>query len=360
MRILKLFLQYTAVIFITLLGVEVALRIFASFPTDAANYIYDEHIGYRARPNMPINHGLTTNNFGFNDIDHAVEPKTGSSRVAIVGDSFVFGEVARNNNFTFVLQDIAKQEGVDLEVMNMGIAAAGPKNYLALVKNDVAASNAKLVVVCVFIGNDITQSHPDFKTSVWLNATRETLVKPYSVGASWEYSYIYRTIRSLRRVVRERLDKTPRESFTRENFMEIEWQRALIYKKDMSGFIRDSFDGTIHILEEMSQEVKRQNKQFLVIMAPDEVQISSDIQHYLKTHYQLDTRENDFGQPQAILNQELKNRGIAVLDLLPFFQNAKGNDDLYKQYNTHWNDDGNRVAAEAIWHYLSENILGGL
>jgi len=357
MNTLKLAVLYLVVLCITLLCTEVALRILASFPQDATNFIHDEDIGFRARPNIPSHDGLKTNHLGFNDIDHTAKPKEGSYRLAFVGDSFVYGVVARDKNFTFVLEDLAQQDGVELNVMNMGLVAAGPKNYLGLLKHDVANSNAELVAVSIFIGNDITQAHPHFKTSVWLNSTRETLVKPYYVGFSWEYSYIYRSIRSAFRTVQERLDSTPRKSFTRETFMEIERQRSSIYKKNMSDFIRESFNGVIELIEEMSQEAKRQNKQFFIILAPDEVQISSDIQDYLATQYQFDLRDYDFEQPQSILTKELAKRGIAVLDLLPFFQNAKVDGGLYLQYDTHWNDDGNRLAAEAIWRYINEKSI---
>ena len=354
---LKRCLQYLTVVCITLLGLEFALRISATFPSDAEHFVYDENTGYRARPNMPGGNGLTTNSRGFNDIDHAAEPKEGSFRVAVVGDSFVHGSVPRDKNFTFLLQELARQDGIELEVMNMGINAAGPKNYLGLFRQDVAESNSDLVAVCIFIGNDITQSHPHFRTSIWLNSTRETLVEPYYIGASWEYSYIYRSIRSVARVLREQLDSTPREGFTRDNFMAVEMQRALIYQKDMSGFVRDSYEATLDVIEEMSEAAARQDKKLLIILAPDEVQVSAEIQDYLATHYRLDPREYDFGQPQSILSAALTDRGIAVLDLLPFFQDAGNDEALYLKHNTHWNAAGNRLAAEAIWSYINEQSL---
>ena len=357
MAVLKFLSQSILVALITVLALEITLRIYAAFPRDADRYIHDEKIGYRARPNFPVHNGQTTNSGGFNDSEYAVKPRKGSVRLAIVGDSFVYGAVARKHNFTHVLEDLAQRNRVELEVLNMGISAAGPRNYLGLIRQDVANSNVDIVAVTIFVGNDITQAHPHFKTSVWLNGTRETLAKPYLVGLSCEYSYVYRSIRSVARIARERLDKTPRKSFTRENFMAIERQRSAVFKKDISRYVRDSYDGLLALIDEMSEEVKRQNGELIVLLAPDELQISEEIQHHLERRYQLDPLEYDFEQPQAILGEALEARGIAYLDLLPFFQEAQNGDELYIQYDTHWNEQGNRLAAEAIWRFLSSGFL---
>lgn len=357
MKNLKHFLSYLTILFIVLLGMEVALRIYALFPQDSTYFVVDNDIGYRSRPNKPIGNHLTTNDGGFNDINHSAKPGKGASRLALVGDSFVYGAVTRDKNISFVLADLARQNDTDLDVINMGIAAAGPKNYLGLMKHDVAQSNSDMVAVVIFVGNDITQSHPHFKTSVWLNSTRETLIRPYYIGFSREYSYLYRSLRSVFRTMREQPGKTPGDSFSRETFMGVEQQRSLIYEKEMSTFIRDSFEGVIDLIEQMSLEAKRQNKPLFVVLAPDELQISAPIQEYLKSHYLLDPPEYDFGQPQSILTEALSNRGIPVLDLLPIFLNSRREEELYLQYNTHWNDNGNRLAAEAIWQYIRENSL---
>ena len=359
MTMFKTGFSYLIILSILLPGAEVSLRIYAMFPQDTTLFIVDDDIGYRARPNMPILKQLTTNDGGFNDINHSTEPMQGANRLAIIGDSFVYGAVARDKNFTFVLSDLAHENSVELEVLNMGITAAGPKNYLGIMQHDVVHSNADLVAVSLFVGNDIMQSHPHFKTSLWLNSTREVLAEPYYFGLSWEYSYLYRSVRSVSRIVRERLDKTKRGSFSQETFMAIEQQRSLIYKKNMDGFVRASFDGVIDLLVEMSQDAKRQSKQFFVVLAPDEIQISSTIQNYLKLHYGLDPSKYDFKQPQSILVKALNDRGIKVLDLLPFFLDAKKENDLYLKYDTHWDDAGNRLAAEAMWQYIEEsNLLG--
>ncbi|NQX87305.1 MAG: hypothetical protein HRT77_01435 [Halioglobus sp.] len=355
MTAMKLLSQYLVIALITLLGLEIALRAYAASPRDSERFIYDEQLGYRARPGLPVRAGEKTNSRGFNDDEHTPIPRDGSLRLAIIGDSFVYGAVAREHNFTHVLESLAQRDGTDLDVINMGISAAGPGNYLGLLKHDVAESHVDLVAVTIFVGNDITQAHPHFKTSVWLNSTRETLEKPYLVGPSWEYSYVYRSIRSVSRTIRERLDKTPRESFTRENFMAIERQRSVIFRKNLSGYVRDSYEGAIYLIEAMSAEAKRQGLTLVVILAPDELQISSEIQDYLETNYHQAPQDYDFGQPQSILTAALSEQQIAYIDLLPFFHDSKDDGDFYIEYDTHWNEHGNRLAAHAIWRFLKEN-----
>jgi len=65
----------------------------------------------------------------------------------------------RKENFTHVLQDPADKSDLNLEVLNMGIIAAEPNNYLALLKKDAVLMNADEVCVVFFVGNDIIQAH---------------------------------------------------------------------------------------------------------------------------------------------------------------------------------------------------------
>lgn len=48
--------------------------------------------------------------------------------------------------------------------------------------------------------------------------------------------------------------------------------------------------------------------------------------------------------------------GIHVLDLMSVLRPHSG-DQLYFTEDTHWNVEGNRLAAEAIYRYLIENDL---
>ncbi|MGB5300483.1 MAG: hypothetical protein WBN48_17320 [Thiogranum sp.] len=331
---------------------EIALRILADFQIDSALFINDSDIGYRMRPNVSIRNGLTTNSLGFNDNEHSMGRREGSIRMAIIGDSFVFGAVPRKENFTHILQELADKSSLDLEVLNMGIPAAEPNNYLALLKKDAVLMNADEVCVVFFVGNDIIQAHPDFKTSVWLGSTRETLRRPYLIGFSKEYSYVYRTARSLTGLIRERIDKTPRESFTKANYLAIEYRRSGIYKINKSKYIKESYTGAISILKKIANEADLLNKNIFFVFAPDELQVNDKLRTSLLNEYNLSPNDYDFSAPQRIIVNELKQSGKKAIDLLPAFREAAQKDSLYIKQDSHWNKAGNLLAAKSIMSYI--------
>lgn len=354
-------MKYARIFFVifvlSIVFLEIALRILADFPVDSALYVNDSDIGYRMRPNVSIGNGLTTNSLGFNDDEHSMDRREGSVRLAIIGDSFVFGVVPRKENFTHVLQDLADKSGLNLKVLNMGIIAAEPSNYLALLKKDALLMNADEVCVVFFVGNDIIQAHPDFKTSVWLGSTRETLRQPYLIGFSKEYSYVYRTARSVTRLVKERIDKTPRESFTKANYLAIEYLRSGIYKIDQSKYIKDSYTGAISILKIIANEADRLNKNIFFVLAPDELQVNDKLRSSLVNEYNLSPNDYDFSAPQRIIVNELKQSGIQVIDLLPAFRETAQKDTLYVKQDSHWNKAGNLLAAKSIMSYMKQHAV---
>lgn len=347
------------IIFIILISsiaiLEIALRIFSIFPTDSDLFINDPDIGHRMRPHLAIRDNLQTNTSGFNDSEHIQYPEENHTRIAIIGDSFVFGAVPREKNFTTVLQGLADSAGASVDILNMGLPAAGPRNYLALLKNDAVHMNVDIVCVVFFVGNDIIESHPDFKTVIWLGSPREILRKPYLFKFSKEYFYIYRMVRLASRLMRERLDKTPRPSWSEATFLGIENQRSEIFKIEKRSYIEQSYDETPIILKELSSEAERLQKKLVVVLAPDELQINPELRVSWAEEYDIIMDEYNFVEPQNMITNELRRLNISVVDLLPGFQNEAQQKVLYIKQDTHWNTDGNRLAAEIIWAYLNND-----
>ncbi len=356
-KLVSQFLPTILIIIVTsFVMLEIVLRLSAMFPSDTSMFVNDSDIGYRMRPHVKIGEHSKTNSFGFNDVEHENARRVGGVRIAIIGDSFVFGAVPRAQNFTFVIQRLAAAAAVDVEVLNMGIAAAGPQNYLALLKNDAVWMNADIVCVVFFVGNDIVQSHPDFKTVVWLGATRQVLRRPYSLGLSKEYYYVYRLMRSMTRLLRERINTPSNTTFTRATYLAIEHQRSHIYRLNKSFFIRQGYTGATDLLKTISREAELANKLLFIVLAPDELQVNPSLQMELALEYNMNLDDYNFSEPQRIIAGELRASGVSVIDLLPVFKAEQHQQDLYIPQDSHWNTAGNQLAAEIVWSALKETI----
>jgi hypothetical protein len=243
----------------------------------------------------------------------------------------------------------------------MGIPAAGPENYLNLIREDAVSAGADLACVVFFIGNDITQSHPDFKIRIWFGAPREVLRSPYLLRPSLEYFYGYRLLRAGGRLLWHRLTKPPgdsRETFARETYLSIEHQRSAIYKLKQDSKVAESYRAAKTILKQMATEAADNNMGFLVVLAPDELQVNLQLRDELMRRYALDPKNYDFKQPQKLLMEYLNSQGIEAVDLLPDFVEAGKTRTLYLRHDSHWNESGNALAAQEIWSYLAA-IVGG-
>ncbi|MCP4660616.1 MAG: hypothetical protein GY856_34890 [bacterium] len=338
---------------------EVLLRICAQYPGNSAIFVSDAKVGFRARPHVKIRSNRT-NSSGFNDIERSKVKKHEFVRVAFIGDSFVFGAVPRKNNFVSVFEALAERSGERFEALNMGIPAAGPENYLDVLRNDAVEMQADVVCVVFFVGNDIFQSHPDFRTRVWLGAPRALLRSPFLLRPSGDYFYTYKLLRGGLRVTRNRWAKmrsSQRGTFSNDTFLEVEHKRLQICLLDPSSDLVSGYRGSVELLDQMRRESVRYGKEFFVVLAPDQFQVDTRLRSILLSRYKESSALYDFERPQAILGAALDSHSIAVLDPLPDFQRQEAEAPLYLPNDSHWNERGNRLAAESILRFMvSRNI----
>ena len=333
------------VILACVLVAECVLRVALLFTWESPLYMADRDTGYRMRPGITFDK-VTVNAFGFNDKDHNPKKDKNTVRLAVIGDSFVFGVVERRLNFTALIQERADRSGKKIEVLNMGIPAAGPRQYLGLINKDASQMEADIACVVFFIGNDTLQSHPDFETRIFAGSTRDVLAKPYLMGLSSKYILSYRTLRATTRQLRERF-RPPQEngSFTKESFLDIETERAAVSEKTLAGFMRTCYASSIELLKKMDIAAKKRGMTFFVVLAPDEFQVNAALQQDIVKRSQMKVDQYDFLQPQRQMVRDLEGAGIVVLDLLPHYLADGEKRSYYIPRDTHWNEAGNRLAA---------------
>ena len=299
----------------------------------------------------------SVNAFGFNDVDHSANKAEGVTRLALVGDSFVFGVVPRPKGVAAVVQRLADDAGEHLEVLNMGIPGAGPKNYLRLIGKDVVDERADVVGVVVFLGNDVVQAHRDFDARIWLGDVREVLVNPFQIGWSTEYLAVFRMARATARVLRERSKAAGDSTFSKESFVEIEAQRAVVFETTPSGFVRDSYSSLIEIVRQMQATAHAHGVKLFVVLAPDQIQVEDTVRAEVFRAEGLNGSGYDFEGLPHRLEQELEASGIPTLNLLPVFRGSQQTGSLYLKQDSHWNEAGNALAGEAIREFMRARDL---
>ena len=136
-------------IILGLLVLEIGLRVARHFfPID----LYSDANRMGGRRPGSLAGGIKLNNFGFRGTDFVIK-RTHRFRIVALGDSFAFGVVPYQYNYLTLLEQELRSEGLDAEVLNMGVPSIGPDEYLLMLRHEALMFHPDLVLVSFFIGN---------------------------------------------------------------------------------------------------------------------------------------------------------------------------------------------------------------
>lgn len=98
------------------------------------------------------------NRRGWRDRERALDKPDGSYRILAVGDSNTFGYIVpAEKTYTRILEDRLRAEGIDAEVLNMGVSGWGTDQALEALQRDGALHRPDLVIV-QFDENDLGEN----------------------------------------------------------------------------------------------------------------------------------------------------------------------------------------------------------
>ncbi len=167
--------------FAIMLGVvEVVLRTTHLFGARVSWTQPDPWIGWRHTPGRAYwffqenDHAIQgrINAMGWRDRERTRTKPAGTTRVAVIGDSYVEGlQVELDSTFVAIAERLANARGAGhYEFMNFGRSGAGPMEEYIVLERDVLACNPDIVVFLFTPSNDIAGMNP---------ATTETLLRPF-------------------------------------------------------------------------------------------------------------------------------------------------------------------------------------
>jgi hypothetical protein len=270
--------------------------------------------------------------------------------VALVADSFGVGIVPQRYNFATVAERRLRRElrlPGRVAVHNYGVAAIGMPEYAWLVENEVPLTSPARVLLCLFVGNDISGL-----------AARD----------AWGYYSLqqlklFKLVRRLFAVRHARLlgadgaagrgppgrpsSDGEGGTFDRQTFLEIE-RASVELCNTRSGHMERLYRASFAWLGRLH---RRTGDRLLVVLIPDEYQMNDELYDALMQRVP-DPSAYDRLLPQKRLEAHCRRRGIEVLDLLPPLRRANEERPVYRLRDTHWNVRGNRVAGIAIASYL--------
>lgn len=358
-KILQTIALLTVSFMASLLLVEGFLRLFPGFlPEEAQLKIHWQkiiedirserhpYIGFLYPPNTTgeVSHGdfnftYTTDEKGFRNS----RPWPQSADIVAVGDSMVFGYGVEDDQSWLALLSAAHPE---LSIVNLGLIGASPQQYYRVYETLGAELKPKVLLYCLFPGNDIRDAR---LFNDWLEAGRPgnyDVWRFFKGKTPDEQSGVERLLRSsyLGAFIRESLKDIKVSTEIRGKTFELaDGNRIRLTPSFVAHAQPESptFNLILDAIEETRMLAEKTGTQFLVVLVPTKEEI------YLPL----------FGKPTPDtirpFSQALEERGIAYLDLAPYFLgSAKEGTQLYFEVDGHPNATGYKILADAVKSYL--------
>ncbi len=296
---------------------------------------------------------IQVNSLGYRQ--HEFKPHKGQGlRILVVGDSFTFGYgVEEPDSYPRVIErQLAEvrtgNELPPVEVINAGVPAWWTDAYYLYLKEYGLALEPDLILLGLFMGNDI--DGPDARSALWSRVDAAGL--PLQIGSTntqiekgrrvrvkrrsrWKIpllrdSHVFQLLYTAQRNMRRALKPTIKA-------------RSLyqaLYSPQTNAIVK-TVRKLIGAMARLSQEHRAR---FAVVMLPERGQVSAASQ---AAHGEL-----DFDKPQRLFAEFFTQQNIAYVDLLPILRAAADHTALYFQYDSHFSVAGNRLAGREIAKYI--------
>lgn len=339
-KIARLLLQGLLILGISFLLGEITVRAYHYF-NPLFIFFDDSYNRFRGRP-FSYDWDFKLNSQGFKDTEFH-QKNDEIYRVLGIGDSFAYGVVPYKYNYLTLLESQLQQEGINIEVFNMGIPSIGPKDYLSILIREGLQLRPDMVLVSFFIGNDILESHRNPK---WYS---------YSYVASLIHYMLKIRPKYEGRIIHGKqvyCDACP--AFDKDLYLKIEKDRSQIYVKDNVDAL--PFNEALGYLKQIQNVCGKNGIELIVVLIPDEVQINDALQTAVRKQLSVEESRWSIRLPNEILIAGLDEMGIDCLDLYPYFLKEAQIRQLYRLRDTHWNIAGNQFAADIIQNHIRHYV----
>jgi hypothetical protein len=376
-------MAWTLVIVLSALASEGLVR--ALVPVSDFFWEFDPHVGVKLIPNK---HGrsvqsgvfdvsVQTNAQGFRDVGHAYEKRPGSSRVVLLGDSFIEAmQVPFEQSVAPLLED-RLQGGGDVEVINLGVSGFGTAREYLMLRQYGLRYNPDLVLL-FFVGNDISDNSqrlqglpyvpypvPGRNGDVAKDETGSLLFtavtdQTSSLGVLTDvlrrYSKAYRLLReatagspSINEILYSLgLMSTPPERVNRPRAESFGYYE--IYRLSPTDTWREAWALTEHLLVATRDLAEANGARFAVILVPAAWEVdSSRWEGILRKVPAMREVPMDIEHPSRRLSAFLSLHGIPHIPLLADFRRlSPSRPPLYFSRDGHWTAEGHRLAADLL------------
>ena len=297
--------------------------------------------------------GVPHNSMGYYDKEFV----TGSDNrtvIAVISDSFGEGIVPYEQNFTTVAERALRRRlpGNRIFLHNFGVPAAGPREYAYIYSQHVKRFSPRLVVIALFVGNDLsdlfTMPRTLFLLQDWRISQVITRIFRATTGAASLTEPLFSSISE------DTFEDETIPNMTDQDFLALELDRLTIAQNGQvqNRGVDQLYQKLFKILRWFSAQL---DDRLILMLIPDEFQINDELYRTLLVNTKK-PEKYDRDAPQRRISEYARKHNIPVLDLLPVLRDARGACRPYRPRDSHWNACGNKVAGQALADFLAPRI----
>lgn len=333
-------LVLAAILIATLAG-ELVLRLPAAVTIVNSTWFRpDPRFGVRVRADRPLPAGGRTDSAGFNNLP---AEGRGEPEILFVGDSMTFGTLPATQVFPHLT---ATGFGDLARARNLGIPSIGPHEYLAVTEDIAVPARPDLVVVTLYLGNDLYQADPALRTRLYLGEPK-ALPDPGRIPRRLDELFVSRLAALAWRTVRRVFGGC----YGRDLAWSNEFLR-MVYQQELVVVLSDRADWYVDRLvdraADMHAVLETAGIPSLFVVVPSELQLNPALRREVAGCLGRADGEVAYPAHDVEVSRQLGRRGIDHLDLTPALSRETNRVRLFNGYDTHLNAAGNRVVAEQL------------
>lgn len=343
---------------------ELVLRLVFALTAGGLPWLYDRETYWDRKIKFDA-WGLSPNELGYNDREF-VRERGEALRLAALGDSLFVAAVPRP--FGVIRQLEARlaelRPQAPVEVYNFAIMATNVWDYLAILDLDVLDFSPDVVLVGVYVGNDIQKPNR-------VQPLEKRAFVLYQLGVSLaRYSLVRQTVEQPEFVDITQLPRSDAEYWYGNELPPL-WPRS-VYLGMAANALRllvptptahqeEEWQSTFEALRRIHERLESSGVRMMLSINPDQVQVSPALRREIADRFGgADLSTLDPAYPSERLLGFCHEEGIPCLDLLPAFtaaaEAAGGSEGLFLPNDNHWSAEGNRIAGLALAEWLDREL----
>ena len=287
--------------------------------------------------NKELNFPIKINSKGLRDNEISYKKSKNKSRVLGLGDSFTFSYTLFEDGFLTILEKLLNQDTNHLtEIVKAGVPGVGPDFYYNFFDKEGFKYDPDLILINLYIGNDITNigEHFSFSENNNKKGNKFYELKVWLRESTKIYPFVVDKIKSIPSVRKSLNDKG------------IAPDVYEIYNKNPDKILKQKWND----FEEIILKFKASKIRTIVVIIPSIFQIDE-----IQKEALMSSRPNnnyDIMYPLKRLEKILQSNDIEFLNLInPLKIENKKNTLIYKT-ESHFNKNANYVIANEIKDYL--------